>query len=250
MQTDFSVNMGQTGAGSRVDNNPIEVQSLAALVDLAFGKAIVRSDASSSAGRIPKRNIATVIFDADLIASNVINGTVNGTALTATTFASTHAATMGVIAGKIDALLLTLGITAVSTVSSRTITTVATDGNVLFASFVVTAGSSQAGVTHTYTTTNKFQGISLAVQKAPLADGTPGYLAGETVNVCNRGRFKCFVRSAVVADTPAYACLATAGDEGDFTDVSTGNIGPVGMFRSTADDDALAVIELIPQLTQ
>jgi hypothetical protein len=105
-------------------------------------------------GGLVRKGVAKVIFDADLVTSNTINGSVNGIAIDEVTFATGHVETMQAVADAIEAALLTLGITSTATVGgsgNRTITIVAENAGITPSAWVVAAGASQAGVTHTLT---------------------------------------------------------------------------------------------------
>ncbi len=110
-----------------------------------------------SAVRVAIRDAAVatvkkIIFDADLVTLNVINGTVNGTALSATTFATDHLTTMNAIAAKIDAIEGVASAT-VGGSGNREITVTATvEWELTLTGFVVTLGAGQAAVTYSTTT--------------------------------------------------------------------------------------------------
>lgn len=243
MQTSYPQTMTPMLAGQILDARPAVVESPAALSSIAFGRGVTTANASDTV-RTPTRNTATLTGSGPLVASNVVNGKVNGVALTATTYASSHAATMAVIAGKIDAELLAQGITAVTTVSTNNLITVAEDANVALTEFVVTLGAGQITYAATYTTADAFRGVAAFIQKEPDSSGVAQYEATETVSCVRRGLVAVTVAGVVTADTDAYCVLATSGKEGQFTATSTGNIGPVGKFRSAAADGALAKLEL------
>lgn len=99
--------------------------------------------------------VQTITFSADLITSNVINGSVDGTALSATTFATDHATTMAAIATKIAA---TAGVSTATVGGSgnRVITVTAQSAGVPFtlSGFAVTLGASQATVAIVETVAN------------------------------------------------------------------------------------------------
>ncbi len=245
-QTDYNHSNGLSIDGQILDGRPSVIESPAAFEGVAFGRGIVSANGSDSV-RTPRRNTAAIVEDGDLVTSNKVNGKINGVAIAEVTFASTHAATQALVKTAIETVLTGLGITATVTVggaSNRTITIVAEDANILFSDWAVTAGSSQAGITHTYTTADPFRGVAAVTQKQPHA-GVARYEATETVHCLRRGLVAVRVNGAVAAaDSDAYLVVATSGKEGYFTTTSTGNIGPVGKFRSTAADQGLAKLEL------
>lgn len=97
-----------------------------------------------------KSQTQTLVFSADLIALNVINGKVGGTAIGAVTYADSHAATMSAVAA---AILAANSNVLSATVATRTITvvTVADVADQDLSNWVVTLGSSQATATVTET---------------------------------------------------------------------------------------------------
>lgn len=100
-----------------------------------------------------KKQVQTIVFDADLIAANEINGEVGGIAIAEVTFDTSHLNTMNLIAAAILAANLYIESAVVGGVGNRTITiTTALDAADQDAeNFVVTAGVSQAGVVETET---------------------------------------------------------------------------------------------------
>lgn len=100
-----------------------------------------------------KKQVQTLVFDADLVTSNVVNGTVGGVAIAPVTFATSHLATMTALAAAIVAANPSKILSAVVGGSgNRTITvTSQIDQEADLAGFVVTLGASQAGAVSTET---------------------------------------------------------------------------------------------------
>jgi len=97
-----------------------------------------------------KSQVQTLVFDATLVSSNVINGVVGGTAISPVTFASTNAATLTAIAAAMEAA--NSAVTAVSDgTDTITVTTDLDAADQALTSWVVTLGSTQAGTTVTET---------------------------------------------------------------------------------------------------
>lgn len=96
-------------------------------------------------------NAAIITLSADLVTSNVINGTVNGVAISQVTFATDHATTMGLLAAAIAALT-GVATAVVFGTGSRKIKLVTADNAVPITeiTLVVTLGASQATITPTY----------------------------------------------------------------------------------------------------
>lgn len=246
-QTNYDINLAPTIDGMAADSRDKVIEPHAGLGTILFGMAVFSAQAIAGV-RVAKRNQAANVLSGDLVTSNVINVTVNGVAISPVTFATDHLTTATAVAAAIDAALLTMGVVSVSTVggsSNRTITTIAQDTSVIFTSWAVTLGGSQATVTTTYSTSSVFRGIATWIQQQLVSPGVAGYANGDAVGVGRRGLWAVRARGAAMTDdTDVYACLATAGDEGGFTTVSTGNVGPVGKSRSACDKDALFYLEL------
>jgi len=90
-----------------------------------------------------KKQVQTLVLDADLVTSNVINGQVGGVAISPVTFATNHATTMAAVAA---AILAANDNVLSATVDTRTITvtTVQDASDQDLSAWVVTLGASQA----------------------------------------------------------------------------------------------------------
>lgn len=98
-----------------------------------------------------KKQVQTLVFDADLVTSNVVNGDVGTEAISPVTFATSNAATMTALAAAILAANTSI-LTAVSNgTDTITVTTIQDAADQDLANFVVTLGASQAGATETET---------------------------------------------------------------------------------------------------
>lgn len=85
-------------------------------------------------------------------------------------------------------------------------------------------------------------GVALRAQLAN--DGaTNQYPIGETVAVMRWGTVWLEAASAVAKEADAYI-VASGGDQGKITDVSTDNLGPVGKFLESGADGDLVKVEL------
>lgn len=167
--------------------------------------------------RLPQSNLSTIVLNADLVTSNVINVTVNGVALAPITFATSHLATMNAIAAAILAQP-NIASAVVGGTNNRTITVTATEGNVAVVnSFVVTLGASQATATITNTTQDTFYGVGARTQNKPNplnpegSFGNPVYLQGDCVSLLTRGRVYVGVEQTVTSDSPVYWRFAANG---------------------------------------
>jgi len=97
-----------------------------------------------------KKQVQTIVFDADLEGSNVINGDLGEFSIAPVTYASSHADTMAAVAAAILAANLYVESAVVDT-RTITVTTALDQADQDAASFVVTLGSAQAGVVETET---------------------------------------------------------------------------------------------------
>ena len=93
-----------------------------------------------------KEQVQTLVFDAALIASNVINGSVGGLAIAPVTYGTSNAATLTAIAAAIE--LVNVNVSAVSDgTDTITVTTNQDAADQALTVWVVTLGASQAGTT-------------------------------------------------------------------------------------------------------
>ena len=99
-----------------------------------------------------KKQVQTIVFDADLIAANVINGDVGAFSIAEITYDTSHANTMALIAAAILAANLSVESAVVDT-RTITVTTALDQADQDAANFVVTLGASQAAVVETETIT-------------------------------------------------------------------------------------------------
>jgi len=98
-----------------------------------------------------KEQVQTIVFSADLIADNVINGKVNGTSISAITYGTSNAATLTAIAGAIANADSDVKSAVSDGTHTITVTTVMDAEDVVLSNFAVTAGVSQATVAITET---------------------------------------------------------------------------------------------------
>ncbi len=230
MQLSYAFDMNQAIAGMPVDASfdPKRVESALALEKLEFGFAAFKSTNSAKprSVRAPKRNAPVIVFAGDLITANVVNGTVNGVAISPITFATDHVTTVTALAAEIVAQLLLQGIVATAALSgsNRTITFTVTDANVLLASFVVSAGSTQTTATLTHGTSDtisRFAGLlRYSAQQPRTVDGLAGYAAQDAVALVRGGKLWCPITSDVADGADVYVDM-TSGNEGKLTDVTT-----------------------------
>lgn len=217
-------------AGLKADLCYDYVISCRAFVDIHMGLGVAKVTGVDFQVRLPTQNLTTLVFSADLVASNVINGEVNGIAITPVTYTSSHLNTMGLIAAAIetadDQLTATVG-----GANNRTITIQANNGfNATAANWIVTLGASQATITITNTNNDVFYGISLRQKNkqnvyTPLGSGGPTpYFIGDSVPVETNGVVWVQPETAVSSDGPVYW---------RFVDGGLGKA--IGQFRNDSD---------------
>lgn len=230
MQTSYGFDFNQAIAGMPVDGSfdPRHVESWIAFENLDFGIALFKCDDTTKPNsvRAPKRNKPVIVFAGDLITANVVNGFVNGVALAPITFGTDHVTTVTALADAIVAALLAQGIVATYALSgsNRTITFTAKDANVLFATFVVTAGSTQTTATLTHGTNDAasgFRGIArYDVQQPRASDNLAGFAPLDAVPVVRGGKIWSPITADVTDGAAVYVNLA-AGSEGKLTSATT-----------------------------
>lgn len=254
-QLDYDFNLDKFLDGMVQDGRTKVIEDHVALGLILFGRGLTSgSNSGSTPGltendgvQTPKRNVAALIASGDLEISNVVNGKVNGVAIDPVTFASNNLTTVTALMAEIIATLAAQGITATGALSNsnNTITITAENASVTFTEFVVTLGSGQATYTSTYTTSYVFRGVAAWIQKQLVSDGVAGYAETEQVSVCRRGLVAVRAKGAVNKDAAVYCVLATDGEEGVFTETSTGNIAVSGaVARTAAADGELFLLEL------
>lgn len=91
--------------------------------------------------------------------------------------------------------------------------------------------------------TDTFRGISLQTHKEQLSNGTVQYNQSDAVSTLREGGAYVEASVAVTVDEPAYV-VASGGDAGKFTNVSTSNIGPVGVFKGTIAAAGIVPVEI------
>lgn len=234
MQTTYDYRMNEYFAGMIADARYTEKESFACGEAIPFGRGAASDTGNYSKIYLPKNDITTLTFDADLIAANVTNGKINGNAIAPVTYGTSHAATMTAIAA---AIALLTGVTR-AVVSAARVITVETEGLTCTGTdWVVTGGVSQAVITAATTTDDIFRGVSLHEHKP---GGT--YYANDMANIGKKGTFIVDVSVAVTIDDTAYVDLANA--IGKFTNVSTNNMATGGKFRSTTSGAGLAKLDI------
>ena len=224
-------------AGLKADLCYDYVISCRAFDEIHMGLGVAKVTGVDFQVRLPTQNLTTLVFSADLIASNVINGDVNGIAITPVTYASSHLSTMGDIADAIE--LADPNLTAVvGGANNRTITITAANGfEIDAADWIVTLGVSQATITTSNISADVFYGIALRQQNkqnvyTPLGSGGPTpYFVGDSVPVETNGVVWVQPETSVSSDGPVYWRFIDGG------------VGKArGQFRNDADAGTAVLI--------
>ncbi len=192
MQTSYNPEMAVAQIGQLADTRNRNVESAIAMTAIPFGRAVALSNNPDTPNsvRLPRRTVGLLVFSADLIASNVVNGSVNGEAIDPVTYASSHDATMDAVVAAIAALD---GVKRAeldeSDTDSRTIAIEVLDADIVLASWAVTLGSSQATIaTATTGAYERIRGISTFTHtKENPGTGGAEYAIGDAVNILTQG---------------------------------------------------------------
>jgi hypothetical protein len=131
----------------------------------------------------------------------------------------------------------------------------AAEGAIPFGRAVVAGTDAEKQVAVASADTETFRGVALFTHSIPqdmdqsatmgeeLTDGAE-YRDKDTVSVLRKGQVWVEVTADVTADEDAYVDVLTDGEEGKFTNVDTDNLSANGVFRTSADEGELAVLEI------
>jgi hypothetical protein len=234
----YDRNIPTAFAGLKATSMEDHVESFAAEGAIEFGRGVGSESGNTQKVRAFANDNAKLVFDADFVTSNKINGKVNGVSWTEVDFDTDHDTTAANLAAAIAALT---GVTCVldsTDANKRTFLIENTDGSAITVTDVaVTGGASQAGSTVTTSSDDIFRGISLHQHNEAQK-----YENTDTVSVLRKGQVWCEVSVAVSADEAAYVDVALA--TGKMTNVSTNNVATNGVFRSTTSGAGLAIVEI------
>jgi hypothetical protein len=232
--------MAEAFAGLKVDSRFDHVETGQASVAIPFGYPVgAEAGNLTQVAKFSKDN-CSLLYDADFVTGNLINGTVNGVAWTEVPFDTDQATTLTNLIAAVNALD---GVTATAG-AARTVLIEMDDGSQITVTTVVTGGASQAVGTPTYSSDNVFRGIALHKHQQQLSVGvqTAQYAVGEPVSVLRQGAAWGECSVAVTADEDAYVDIAAG--TGKFTNVSTDNVATGGKFRSTLAAAGIAKVEI------
>lgn len=229
MQTNYDINQAVGMLGMLAsDTAPRFIEGGIAKEAIGVGSGISKVIGSDDQVRLPAANQGKVTFDADFVASNVINMTVNGTAIAPVTYATSHANTLALVAAAIAAV--TTYVASASATGAREITVNGIDDvDVAITAIVVTLGLSQANGTFTKGTRDKLHGVAMLSQalegNLPGVDTVPTVPAKSLVNVVRQGKVFVYFETAFNPDTDTLYCRFFDGGAGK----------AVGQFRNTDD---------------
>ncbi len=241
-QTAYNRDHAESMAGMKADAGFDRVESFSADGAVPFGRGVGYEAGNTTKVRLPAKDNAKIVFDADFVTSNTIDMDVNGTAIAQVTFTTDHDTTAGLVR---DAIAAISGVSCVldpADANNRTFLVENDDGSeITIANIVVAGGASQAGSTVTYSGDDLFRGISLQTHKEQNLSGVVQYADKESVSVARQGVFWIETAVAVTADDDAYVLYDGTGK---FTNVSTNNMATGGKFRSTVGAAGLAKVEV------
>lgn len=207
MQTSYSLEMSEAVLGLHADASPRSIASYAAQESIGFGSGVILGDSENQV-RLPIRNTATILFDADFVTGNTINLDVNGVSISEVAFDTNHATTMAALIAAVDALD---GVSAVAGSGSRDLVVTDPDSDILIENIVVAGGGSQADATVTYGDDELFIGVSSHTNTIEGEDNVAQYAEYDAVNVMTRGRIWVHVEEAVAPGDPVYVRLYNDG---------------------------------------
>lgn len=210
-QTSYGPLMDVASAGLVADCGFNNVLSPRAAEQMVIGVGVAKVGGTDYQVRYPHQNLSTLVFDGDLVASNVVNGDVNGVAISPVTFSGDHATTMGLLATEIASFDGVASAT-VGGSGDRTITVVADEDAVAvyLENFVVTLGSGQAGATESNTSSDTLYGVALRTQNkenlysANGSNGPAPYYLGDCVSMLSKGRVYVEVEDTLDSDDDVY----------------------------------------------
>lgn len=246
-QTSVNVDHDKAFAGMKADSRFDHIDSKQAYEDIGIGLIGVIRSGSHDEVRLPKQNRATIVWDADFVTSNKINGTINGTAITEVDFDTDQDTTIEAVRAAIEALDdVDTAVLTDTGGDNRTIRVNAVDGTAITsASFTVTGGASQADETVTYTTIDDYGengGIILHTHTLVQdSDGNVQYDQYEAVNFMRQGSAYVLAEEAVSPGDTVYVRHVANGAGKDV----------IGKIRNDSDSNtctafsALKIIQTI-----
>lgn len=243
-QTSYPYAMAEGYEGLIADSRiAMNVKSGAAQGVIPFGYPVgAESGDTLHVSKFAKDN-CSLLYDADFVTGNLINGTVNGVAWAEVAFDTDQATTLAALIAAVDAIP---GVTATAG-AARTVLIEMDDSSQITVTTVVTGGASQATGTPTYSSDNVFRGVAVHTHKedSTIPSGSSAqYEDKEAVGYLTQGGIWVPASVAVNADETAYVDLAAG--TGKFTNVATDNLTTGGKFKKTIAAAGLTILELPP----
>jgi len=212
-------NIDRAILGLKVDNDSItRVLSKAAQEDIEFGYPVFSYLGDEEKAYAYHLDTAKVVFDADFVTGNLIDGTVNTVAWTQVPFNGTHDDTMDDLVAAISALDGVDAALDPNDVNNRTVF-VRTVGLDNITTAVVTGGATQPVATITYQSDQVFIGVALFIQKNVEVTNDCKYYQYQAMSVLNTG----IIWAILYGDANIYddAYLVESGAEaGKFDDTA------------------------------
>lgn len=235
-QTTVQRDLSAAYAGMKADAGFDRVETYKADGSINFGRAVGAEAGEEYAVRIPTRDVAALLFDADFVTSNSIIITVNGVATAAVPFNTDHDTTVDDVAAAILALTAVTSVTLTDATNNREFT-IETKGVTITVSEAVTGGASQATGTPTYSSNDVFRGISVHQHNE-----VGYYEDDEPVSTMTQGVVWVDAAIAVTKDQTVYVDIANG--LGKFTSASSGNLATGGKFKKTITAAGIVPVEI------
>lgn len=237
------------GLDSRVESWAVQDEE-----GIPFGLAVFGYQGDGNKAYRYHNDRATMVFDADFVASNsiVLTITVDGVAdaLSPVVFATDQATTMGLLITALTAAGYTAQRTDIAG-DDRTIELIVKGEDPLFEE-AVTGGASQPTGTVTYDSSQVLAGISLFVQKEPSAAETALWEQYESMNVLTSGWVFAEVVAAVSSLSGGFIVTtstpggAAGADAGKFGPTATRRLATQFRFRDDPSAAGLVLVEVVP----
>jgi len=263
MQTDYNKYMDESFPGMIVDSyrpRNIKSRAIEESEGIDFGLGVVKGTDVALQVALPYSEIATLVFDADIVTGNSIDGKVNGNAITTVPFNTDHDTTMDDLVTELEALD---GVSAELTDEAGDNRTVKItvdhtdaahlDQDALLADWAVTGGASQAGIAITYSTEDQFTGVLKHEHKMSRTLRNVDQFTNnqeskafnkEAGNILDEGMIWVYVTEAVAIDDTAYL-IATGANRGKFSKTSAAtSIDSTGKFKSATSGAGLAKLKI------
>ena len=240
-QTGYDIDQVGGMLGMLADSRNKHTESMICSEVMPIGRFASRVGNSVNQVELPEKNVGTLVFDADFVASNSIIITVNSVATAAVVFATDHDTTAAAVLAAIQGL---------STVASAYLDPTDTDNRTFIIKVIdapavvaeaITGGSSQATGTVTYAldTASLF---GIVQHSHALEGGLPGstdpiqYPVNATANILRKGAIYVYMETAFDPDVDTLYVRHEAN----------GATGLVGQFRNDSDSSKATSLSALP----